>query len=139
MHFEEIYKIKTNDDRLDRNILGVTNSNSKSSDFSGLNTFIWNRRNRLNGVHFSGITEIIYPAITSLEMINSKIGNHLVKPKGYIADIMEHLMLTLNFTISTYVKETRYNWTYMVKMVNEGNYDVGYTWFTFDLKRSILS
>ena len=79
--FEEIYKIKEHDERLQRSILGTVNINSQKLDLSGLKRFIWKRRSNLFGVTFKAITEIAPPYITHAKKSRDSSKNKIVYPK----------------------------------------------------------
>ena len=131
INFDEIYKIKAHNERLERNSLGIVDINSQNMDLRGLKRFIWKRRNNLFGTNFNAITEIFPPFITDVEKSRDNDRNMVVYPKGYYADIMKNLVDTLNFTLTTVRSEKYFNHTYMVKSIEEGKYDIGYLMFSF--------
>ena len=135
LYFEEIYKIHQNQELLKRNLLGEAFLSTKEMDTFGLESHIWKRRRNLEGTNFKAITETEPPFITSIIRDTDSDANSVVDPKGYYADIMNQLMLSLNFTITTALPKKRSNWTYFMETVGSGQYDIGYTSFTLTRSR----
>jgi hypothetical protein len=129
IRFEEIYKINQRQRKLSRNILGENSPISNGMNTDGLKRFIWKRRSNLKGVNFNAITEVAKPMIMNLEASKNPVENHIVYPIGYFPDIMNNLMSTLNFTIITTLTSKRYSFTYLLEMVRNGEYDIGYQGF----------
>ena len=136
IYFEEIYKIKEKKhEKLERKSLGKLNLNSKIFSLIGLKSNIWRRRRNLHGVVFNSITEIIAPYVNNIKTSDRSNKNVVAQQTGYYSDIMTHLMANLNFTLNTRLPQKRNSWSEMVKTVSDGNYDIGYTYFTFTRAR----
>lgn len=127
--FEEIYKIQKHQQKLHRNILVIYDINLNEIHFDGLNTFIWERRKNLQGINFTSISEISPPSVMRIENSSNSNGDNIVHPTGYYPDIMKHLMFMLNFSIITALPQKRHNWTYLVEVLANGVYDIGYGGF----------
>ena len=125
--FEEIYKIEEHQTKLKRNFLGKINVTSSEFDTSEVESYVWKRRRNLEGTIFTGVTENLAPFIEKTVMSTDIDRNTVVHPQGYFADIMNYLMLTLNFTIKSTLPNKRSNWTYLTDTVGKGIYDIGFT------------
>ena len=134
--FEEIYKIDENQQKLTKNTLGTIELNSKKINITGLNSYIWERRQILEGVKFKCVVERLAPYITSTIPNKSGRGNNFVYSTGFFADIISQLMHTLNFTISSSLPQKRNNWTYLIDVVGTGMYDIGCTGFMLTKSRN---
>ena len=136
LRFEEIYKIEENQRRLSSNLLGRFLDETKQMDTSGLQNHIWQRRRNLEGTRFTAITEKEEPYITKTIQSTALAENNVVSTKGYYSDIMNYLMLTLNFTVDPVFPKKRRNWTYLIETVGKGECDIGLTVFSFTRSRS---
>ena len=134
MQFDEIFKVKENAS-IKSFMLAHIDLNTTKLTKTGLNTYIWKRRNNLNQMQFIGISEIFGPCITEIQIVANQIGEQIIKPIGFFPDIMQQLMISLNFSIQSAIPEKRNNWTYLVSAISEKRFDIGYAWFTFDLTR----
>ena len=134
IQFEEIFKIKE-DSIIKSNRLANIDTNTTISINTGLNTHIWQRRKNLGQIKFSAISEVFAHCVTKFQTVNSENGETKIEPIGYFPDIMKHLMVFLNFSITTNMPEKRANWTYLVLTIAKRHYDIGYAWFNFDLNR----
>jgi len=138
VRFEEIYKIKPQQRKLNKNILGEDSQHFSGINIHGLKTFIWKRRSNLHGVNFNAIAELSKPVVVNFTTSKMANQSNVVTPLGYFPDIMGHLISTLNFSIATILTPKRYSWTYLVKMVGKGNYDIGYQGFVQTTLRTEL-
>ena len=121
--FQEIYKIDENQRNLEKNLLGEIPLDSKELKLSGLNSYIWNRRNTLKGEKFKAVS---YPFSTATGLSTSY----------YYYGIVEQLMRKINFTVDVTVLNRSYN--YIAKAIGDGKYDIGTMGFIFTLFRSEL-
>ena len=120
MKFEEIYKVKENQNQLEKNILAEFPCTSKESTLYGLKTYVWKRRNTLKGRKFSAVSYPVKSPVAKVEF-------------EFYYEIMKQLMATINFTVEiTYLDES-YNG--IARAIGEGEYDLGCMGLTFDAYR----
>ena len=100
MQFDEIFKVKENA-WVKNFMLAHIDLNTTKLTMTGLNTYIWKRRNNLNQMQFIGISEIFGPCITEIQIVADQIGEQIIKPIGFFPDIMQQLMISLNFSIQS--------------------------------------
>ena len=124
VQFEEIYKIDENETNLQKNSLGDIAHGKTQMLFTGTNSFIWNRRRPLNGKVFKAVSQ--NGAFIGIKVNQRKDaqGNIIAQHSGYFADVMKHLMRTLNFSLDTTVLNISSN--EIVEEVGSGRYDIIY-------------
>ena len=138
MQFEEIYKIEENENMLQKNILAEVVYGKKELMSSGLNVFIWNRRKSLNGRVFKALSINGISLAMYAKRFTDSEGKLVTQHSGHVADIMRHLMKTLNFSLIQNVSN-KMSYDDIVKEVGSGRYDIGYNIFSQNLlRRSIV-
>ena len=131
--FEEIFKIDGHNEILKSNILAKVNQDSHEMQISGLNSYIWERRNNLDAANFDSLVDVGPPYIIDTKMIKNENGEYVLHPVGYNADLMQHLMSKLNFTLKHTLAKMRNDYKFMLNAITKGHYDIGLSGFS--LKR----
>ena len=134
VEFEEIYKIDETRNRLEKNTLGEIIYGQKEMLFSSLNVSIWIRRNSVKGKVFDAVSKNGVQAAMTVKKSKDSEGNIVIHQSGYHADVIKHLMQTLNFSLNTTVSDMSFN--DVLKEVGSGQYDIGLNCFNRNLERN---
>ena len=133
VEFEEIYKIDMNTNRLEKNTLGEMKIGRKDLLLSSLNKSIWIRRESLKGKVFKAVSIKSDKTTTFVKKYKDSQGNMVIHHSGYIGNIIEYMMRSLNFSLNTSVIDKTFN--DIVMEVGSGQYDIGINSFAHILVR----